>query len=80
MILKTARFLCETISAYWYTINQGIQIHCERFNENNLRNLLVAKIKLIAALRILELSLELIDIYPNSKDCVKPLLAFSNKL
>ena len=80
MVLKTVRFLCETISAYWYTINQGIQIHCEWFNENNLRNLLVTKIKLIAALRILELSFGLIDIFPNSKHCVKPLLAFSNKL
>ena len=38
MVLKTVRFLCETISTYWYTINQGIQIHCKWFDENNLRS------------------------------------------
>ena len=27
MILKTATLLYKTISAYWYTFNQGIQIH-----------------------------------------------------
>ena len=32
MILKTATFLYKTISAYWYTINQGIQIHGKWFN------------------------------------------------
>ena len=42
--------------------------------------LLVAKIKSIAAFRMLELSLELSDIFPKSKVCVKMLLVFSNKL
>ena len=32
MILKTAIFLYKTISAYWYTINQGIQTHGKSFN------------------------------------------------
>ena len=29
MILKTVTFLREMISTYWYTTNQGIQIHCK---------------------------------------------------
>ena len=32
MNLKTATFLYKMISAYWYTTNQGIQIHGKRFN------------------------------------------------
>ena len=32
MILKTATFLCKTISTNWYTTNQGIQIHGEWCN------------------------------------------------
>ena len=43
-------------------------------------NLLVDKIKAIVALRILELSLGLSDVFPKSKVCVKTLLVFSNKL
>ena len=43
-------------------------------------NLLVDKIKSIAALRILELSLGLSEVFPKSKVCVKTLLVFSNKL
>ena len=43
-------------------------------------NLLVDKIKSIVALRILELSLGLSDVFPKSKVCVKTLLVFSNKL
>ena len=29
MILKTVTFLCKAISTYWYTTNQGIQVHCK---------------------------------------------------
>ena len=32
MILKTATFFCKTISDYWYTTNQGIQIHRKWFD------------------------------------------------
>ena len=37
MILKTATFLYKTISAYWYTINHGIQTHGKSFNSNKLK-------------------------------------------
>ena len=33
MILKIVTFLCKTISTYWYTSNQGIQIHCKQFDK-----------------------------------------------
>ena len=29
MTLKTVKFLCKTISNYWYATNLGIQIHCK---------------------------------------------------
>ena len=38
MFLKAATSLCKTISAYWYAINQGIQIYDKWFNENKLSN------------------------------------------
>ena len=38
MILKTAIFLCKTISTYWHTTNPGIQIQCRLFDYNNLSN------------------------------------------
>ena len=31
-ILKTLTFLCKTVSTYWYTTNQGKQIHCKWFD------------------------------------------------
>ena len=34
MILKTVTYF----SAYWYKINQGIQIHGKWFNQNKLSN------------------------------------------
>ena len=43
-------------------------------------NLLVAKIKSIVTLGILELSLGLSDIFPKSKVCAKTLQVLSNKL
>ena len=50
------------------------------FLESYLSNLLADQIKSFVALRILELSLRLSDIFPKSKICVKALLVFSNKL
>ena len=38
VILKIVTFLCNTVSTKSYTINQGIQIHCEWLAQNNLRN------------------------------------------
>ena len=39
MILKTVTFLFKKFSTYWYTTNQGIQIHCKWFDKNNFSNL-----------------------------------------
>ena len=37
-MLKTVKFLCKTIGTYWYTFNQGVQIHCKWFDKNSLNN------------------------------------------
>ena len=68
--------------------NQDRQVICffvlSRYNFHYLKscssNLLVDKIKSIEALKILELTLGLSDIFQKSKVYVKTLLVFSNKL
>ena len=51
-----------------------------RYNFHYLKNLLADKKKPVVAFRIAKLSLELSDIFPRCKVCVKTLLVFSNKL
>ena len=73
------------------TNNQGCQIIClnvvSRYNFLYLKKLFIKSFSRqdkincsIVALRIMELSLELSDIFLKSKVCVKTLMVFSNKL
>ena len=58
----------------------GQSIQLSSFKRSCSSNLFADKIKSIAALRILELSVGLSEVFPKSKVCLKTLLVFSNKM